>query len=140
RTRTEEPPPKRSLTMFRTVLNAIRSVTRTSTGANPQKTQLRIEGLEERTCPTTIQQFAAVLGNQILADTNRFVHDAAIIEYYAPTLMAHKIDQDLIQINNDARANAIAHVFGDFQTLVQDMAQEVAYTQYYYLPARIALA
>jgi hypothetical protein len=49
--------------LFRNVLNVLRASRRPMTAAVPRKVRLHLEGLVERTCPTTIRKRAAVRGD-----------------------------------------------------------------------------
>jgi len=107
--------------------------------ARRQTTRPSLECLEQRDCPTSVQAFATALNNKITADVSRFVRDAAIVEYYKPTLLARTVVQDLVQINADLKRGNTLGVFADFQRLGRDVLTEAALTVGYHLPSRYAL-
>jgi hypothetical protein len=95
--------------------------------------------MEARDCPATFQAFAAALNNQITADVNRFLRDAAIVEILQPTLMANTVKQDLIRLATDVQADNLRSVFADFQTLGQHLFQEARTVVGYGFPSRYVL-
>src|SRR5262249_25076212 len=102
---------------------------------------LGVENLEERDCPSTINEiYGASLLNQLTTDVNRLVRDAQVVEYMSPTLMKAAINQDLAQLSADAKAHNTAKVFADMTTLRQHLTQETGYTQTYHLASRYALS
>jgi hypothetical protein len=121
--------------MFRNVLNAVR----TSRRPTPRKVCLRVEGLEERTCPATIQRCAAALGREILAASRQFVLDAATVEEHSPTAMADTVNSDLVELFQDAGAHQVMDVFHDLQQLGQDLRAEASYVREHQLPREDAL-
>jgi hypothetical protein len=128
--------------MIRLIRNLAAAVTNRSPRPQPSRprtSRLRLEQMEERTCPTTVQAFANALNNQITMDVNRFVRDAAIVETYQPTLISGTISQDLVRINTDARNNDTLRVFADFQTLGQHLFLEAKAVVANRLPNRYAL-
>src|SRR5262249_18082118 len=61
------------------------------------------------------------------------------VEWLAPTVLAGTIYSDLVQIYNDAQAEATVQVFRDFEVLGQDMKLELRYVGQYRLPYTDAL-
>jgi hypothetical protein len=131
---------ERSPAMLTTLKNVVRKLThKTSKVAPPQTSRPALESLEERTCPTTVRAFANALDNAITTSVNKFVHDAALVEYYRPTLNRAAIVNDLLQINRDNRQRATFAIFSDFQQLGADLFTEAYYTVGYNLPRTNAL-
>jgi hypothetical protein len=126
--------------MFRNVPSALRKSSHPAPRATTRKTCLHVEGLEERACPATLQQYAAAIDQEVAAAAMQFAYDAAAVEWQAPTVLSGAIYSDLVQIYNDAQAEAIVEVFRDFQVLGQDMKLELRYVGQYRLPYTDALA
>src|SRR5438132_1059797 len=134
-----QPTRPRNLAMFRNVLNTLRKSRRPTTPATPRKVRLHLEGLEERACPASLQQYAAALDHEVATAATQFANDAATVEYQSPTAMSRTIHNDLVQIYNDAQVQATVRVFNDLQQLGRDVTQEANYVQQYRLPTRYAL-
>jgi hypothetical protein len=131
---------ERSFAMFTTLTNVVRKWTHSRANTtHPETSRPTLESLEERTCPTTVRAFANALDATITNSVNKFVHDAAVVEYYRPTLNRTAIVHDLVRINQDNQRNATFAVFSDFQRLGADLFTEAYYTIGYNLPRSDAL-
>jgi hypothetical protein len=98
-----------------------------------------LEGLEDRCCPTTVRAFATALANQLNADVNRLLGDAARAEQQSPTLCGRAITQDLVRLAKDAHAGALVPALKDINTLGHDMVVEDAVVRVFHLPSKWSL-